>query len=287
MKPPEFTQYAIGDGVISVYNGGYWNTPYKWSDVVSIPEEMWRAKYGDQVDVHLDIQCLGFHISLPGVSIVVDSGPGTHDTQTEYPGVVYTHILDADKAVVQAGCDPATVTDVVISHLHWDHFAGLTYEAEGELKPVFPNARVWIGPDARAEKKRREQPESLLNKTLSLFERSGKLNLVTEKVNLAPGVDILPAPGETEGHCCVRVQSGHHVAFIMADLFHLDCEVENIDWGLTWHYDRELNVKSRQKLFGDAISDDARVFTSHVQGYGKLRKVSEMSYRIDWHLPSG
>ncbi len=43
--------------------------------------------------------------------------------------------LSPDEAVRQAGVDPAQVTDIVISHAHWDHMGGMD---------LFPNATIWI-----------------------------------------------------------------------------------------------------------------------------------------------
>ncbi len=46
-----------------------------------------------------------------------------------------TDFLSPDKALRQAGVEPAQVTDIIISHAHWDHMGGLD---------LFPNATIWI-----------------------------------------------------------------------------------------------------------------------------------------------
>jgi glyoxylase-like metal-dependent hydrolase (beta-lactamase superfamily II) len=46
-----------------------------------------------------------------------------------------TDFLSPDEAVKLAGVDPAQVTDVIISHAHWDHMGGID---------LFPNATIWI-----------------------------------------------------------------------------------------------------------------------------------------------
>ena len=43
--------------------------------------------------------------------------------------------ITPDSAVRLAGIDPAAVTDVIISHAHWDHIGGID---------LFPNATIWI-----------------------------------------------------------------------------------------------------------------------------------------------
>jgi glyoxylase-like metal-dependent hydrolase (beta-lactamase superfamily II) len=48
------------------------------------------------------------------------------------------HVVDflsPDQAVKQAGVEPAQVTDIIISHAHWDHMGGID---------LFPNATIWI-----------------------------------------------------------------------------------------------------------------------------------------------
>lgn len=67
-----------------------------------------------------------------GHNILLDSGYHRDTFLKEFPSTEY---IRPDQAVKLAGLQPEDVTDVVISHAHWDHMGGID---------VFPHAIVWI-----------------------------------------------------------------------------------------------------------------------------------------------
>ncbi len=70
-----------------------------------------------------------------GRVVVVDAGFKRADLLARWKPVDYVR---PDSAVARAGVEPSQVTDVIVSHIHWDHFDGAD---------LFPNARVWIQDD--------------------------------------------------------------------------------------------------------------------------------------------
>lgn len=67
-----------------------------------------------------------------GRNILFDSGYHRETFAKEFPATEY---LRPDEAVKLAGVQPEDITDVVISHAHWDHMGGID---------LFPKATVWI-----------------------------------------------------------------------------------------------------------------------------------------------
>lgn len=63
--------------------------------------------------------------------ILFDAGLGYKDTRDE----LYLH-----QHIRNAGFEPEDITLVLMSHLHYDHSAGLVVERNGKLQPSFPNA---------------------------------------------------------------------------------------------------------------------------------------------------
>ena len=80
----------------------------------------------------IDIAMVVWLIRGGGHTILFDSGFHRDTFTKEYPMQDY---LRPDEALKTAGVQPADVTDIVISHAHWDHMGGLD---------LFPKAQVWI-----------------------------------------------------------------------------------------------------------------------------------------------
>ena len=97
------------------------------------------------------------------------------------------------------------------------------------------------------------------------------LELVAGPLTLAPGVEIIPAPGETPGHQIVRVQSDGQTLYILGDLVHSPVEIERPDWMVTWATRDEM-LASRQRLYADALAENALLTAAHIATTGRLER---------------
>lgn len=87
---------------------------------------------GGPKDEKIDIAMVVWLIRGGGHTILFDSGYHRDTFHKQFPDKDY---LRPDLAVASAGVQPDQVTDIVISHAHWDHMGGLD---------LFPHAQVWI-----------------------------------------------------------------------------------------------------------------------------------------------
>jgi glyoxylase-like metal-dependent hydrolase (beta-lactamase superfamily II) len=206
------------------------------------------------------------HILAGGASILVDAGLDDADSawgqrfNAEWPTVSRTPGLTAGLAEI--GRAPDDITHVLITHVHFDHIAGLTVARDGKHAPRFRNAEVYLGRGDWERNSAREDPESELSVRVGTIERHNLLRLVDADVEVAPGVTILPAPGESPGHCIVRVSSRGETFFALGDLFHHTSEVQHLDWAAPW-VDKPTMVASRQRLLRETNQTSATLVYSH------------------------
>lgn len=87
---------------------------------------------GAPKDQKIDIAMVVWLIRGGGHTILFDSG---FHRKKWFDQFHFDDYLSPDEAVRLAGVAPADVTDVIISHAHWDHMGGID---------LFPNAMIWI-----------------------------------------------------------------------------------------------------------------------------------------------
>jgi glyoxylase-like metal-dependent hydrolase (beta-lactamase superfamily II) len=93
---------------------------------------------------------------------------------------------------------------------------------------------------------------------LAPIERWGLLHVVEDDVDVVPGVTMLHAPGETPGHCIVRVESQTYIFYALGDLFHHPCQVQRPDW-TSASRDRSSMETSRKRVLADAVETGATI----------------------------
>lgn len=164
------------------------------------------------------------------------------------------------------------ITHVAITHAHGDHVAGGSDLRDGRWVPRYPNARYFIGRADWEGNPAREQSDSHLARQIGPVADAGLLELVDDEREIAPGITMLHAPGESPGHCIVRVVSEGATFYLLGDLFHHPCEVANQGWVASNH-DAPALQASRAALTRDALATDALLMVAHLPfpAFGRLR----------------
>ncbi len=237
-------------------------------DMVEIPVNERPPEYDSSFRTQFLAPTWSIHISIPNASILVDPNEYylTTPRDSQYFPTNYSPPPKLEDQLIMNGVKPDDVTHVVITHRHFDHYAGVTREDKfGKYVPSFPNAKYFM---ARLDRESRNIPESLIdpdekNRSLGVLERSGLLELVEGNRELLSGVEIISAPGETPGHQILRVSSDGHTLYCVGDLFHHSIEVEHPQWMASWA-DPHTNVKSREAVGKAAIRENALVIAGHM-----------------------
>ena len=202
---------------------------------------------------------LCFHVAWPGRSILVDAP--VYDFSLGGASMVLPgpHPPPLEAQLAAAGAEP--VTDVVITHAHFDHINGLTKLVDGRYEPAFPSARHYLGAGDWTP----ADFEDLQNYTLGVIEQRGLLTLVHGPLELAPGLDIVPAPGETPGHQLLHVKTGDLEAYITGDLYHHVLEFDEPGRNVAWAEPATM-AASKAMLMARAAASGARVYFAHIEG---------------------
>ena len=186
-----------------------------------VPKPLWddRIPADDQNRIELATRCL--LIQGNDRCMLVDTGIG--DTFSEKEQSIFaidhaTHTLES--SLQDAGVMPSDVTDVVFTHLHFDHSGGAVVHQEGEIVPRFPHATHHVQ-SAHWEAARDPNP-----KEKNSF-RASILDPLAEEVawvfhetagTLVPGIDLMRVDGHTTAQQMVRVSGPGSTYVFVADL---------------------------------------------------------------------
>jgi glyoxylase-like metal-dependent hydrolase (beta-lactamase superfamily II) len=276
----------FGDITVTIISDGY----IRGKVALPLPETLWRPAIPEADAEGMISYGLNFlHIQAGDASIVVDPS-GLDDPTTgmvddfakHYPEYHLTPGLEAGLASIGVTLDD--ITHVLITHGHLDHYRGMVTERNGEQVPRFANAHyiVGMGDWHRFTKHRQDKARTLCYGTV---ERAGQLEAVAEDREFVPGVTLIPTPGESPGHCIVRVASGGEQFYYLGDLFHYAAEVEHLEWQDPGR-DPVAMRKSRKRLVEKVADSNATLLYTHspFPGWGRIvsSDSSESGYRWQW-----
>ena len=173
------------------------------------------------------------------------------------------------------GLAPGDITDVVFSHLHFDH----TGWASVDGKPVFANATYrcdprdwayWItDPPKTATGELR--PTTVLQKEL-LEAVADRVEPWTVDGPLLPGVNVMHAPGHTPGSAIMVVSDGDARALLLGDVVHCPVELLESEWGGLGDVDPALAKQTRNALARELEGKETPISAAHFPGmqFGRL-----------------
>jgi glyoxylase-like metal-dependent hydrolase (beta-lactamase superfamily II) len=199
-----------------------------------------------------------------GRTVLIDAGIGVEYPDFPRSGQLALR-LDA------AGIDPASVTDVVLTHMHFDHVGGLLADGlRGRLRPDLPvhlaaaEAEFWASPDFS----RASMPPPVQEKIRSvagrfLDEYRSQLRPFEAEYEVAPGVVVSRTGGHTPGHSVVRLASGGDRLTFSGDAVFPD-HFDRPDWYNAFDHDPEEAVRVRVRLLRELAATREPLVAAHL-----------------------
>jgi glyoxylase-like metal-dependent hydrolase (beta-lactamase superfamily II) len=204
----------------------------------------------------------GFLIRAPqGRTVLVDTGMGAH-TGTGMGGVSQFSGGALLESLAALDTHPEDITDVVFTHLHWDHVGWSS--REGAI--VFPNAVYRCDTRDWEHFRGNERVQPLLapiTERLTVWDGSGPI---------VAGIDAMSAPGHTPGSTIIVLSSGAARGLLLGDVVHCPVELLDDEWAGLGDVDPGLAKQTRNRLAREIEGTDTPVAAAHFPGmvFGRL-----------------
>lgn len=265
LKIGEYDVYPLPTGVFGLDGGAMFGT---------VPKTLWEKTNPADEQNRIQMEARALLLKSKDKNILIDTGNGG-DFVAKYGeklGHKFAELYNVDdtgpsliKSLSAHGLKPEDVTDVILTHLHFDHAGGATTEINQQIKPTFPNATYYVQAEnlKTAQQPNIREKASYLAANFQPLVDSDQLTLVRGPTeNLLPKISVWVSNGHTTGHQVVIIEDEKSKLIYCGDVIPTSTHVR-----LAWVMGYDLNplqiIEEKNQLLQAALKKPTYLFFEH------------------------
>lgn len=231
-----------------------------------VPQTLWKKENPPDEKNRIFMALNTLLLIENGRIILIDTGVGRKMNE-KFAGIYaidhFQHSLQ--RSLLQHNIQPEDVTDVIITHLHFDHVGGATYYGEaGNLKLQFPNAIHYVQKKQLdwAQKGFEKDRASYLSENIKPLVESDNLNILNGPGKLFEGIELILSDGHTPAQQLVLISGQNEKLLYAADLIPMTAHIP-LPWVMAYDLNPVTTIQEKKKLLPRAVEEEWLVFFEH------------------------
>lgn len=257
MQIGKYNIYSIQTGLFRLDGGAMFGV---------VPKPLWSKTNPADDRNRIDMCMRSLLLVSDKKKVLIDNGIGYKmpDKLNDIYGVDHSQFT-LEKELFKLGLLPEDITDVILTHLHFDHAGGSTYiDDEGKLKLTFPNAvhyvqdKQWNWANNPSERDKASfMPENFL-----LINEKGSLNLLKGDSSFDENIEAIVINGHTPGQQMVKISDGKETILFAGDLLPMASHV-HIPFIMGYDLFPLTTVDEKKKYLPIAAEENWKIVFEH------------------------
>jgi glyoxylase-like metal-dependent hydrolase (beta-lactamase superfamily II) len=195
--------------------------------------------------------------------VLIDNGMGKKQSE-KFFGYYYLHGDNSlEKSLASANVSMEDITDMFLTHLHFDHCGGGIKIEGDKLVPTFKNATYWTneGHWQWATQPNAREKASFLKENILPMQESGQLQFLSQK-RLTDNIEIIFVDGHTEKMMLPLITYKGKKILYCADLFPSAGHIP-IPYVMAYDTRPLLTIQEKEQLLKQAVEEGWYLFFEH------------------------
>lgn len=274
----DFSLYTIDAGRFKLDGGAMFGV---------VPKTLWSRQIpaDDKNRIHMALRCLLIRSHKTGRNYLIDTGIGNKfDEKFESIYGLDTSEYNLDDSLSYHGFSRKDITDIIFTHLHFDHCGGTTDYVDGKSTIVFPEARLWVTKKQweEATNPNMREKASFLKENIEPLAESDNLQLIDEGHEFEPGLTHRIVNGHSLGQQLPYLTVGTTHLMYAGDLFPTFAHIP-VPWVMGYDMRPVYTLEEKMEILPECESTPVYLFMEHdaqqevitVQKEGKNYKMGE------------
>jgi len=231
-----------------------------------VPKSIWQKLYPADENNMINLVSRSLLIETENRKILIDTGMGNKQDEKYFS---YFHLFgnnSLEKSLSAIGCAPDDITDVVFTHLHFDHCGGAVKYNNSKtlLELTFKNAIHWCSTAQWqwATKPNAREKASYFNENYIPILESGKLRFIDVEGELYSGINLKFVNGHTDGQMIPMIKYNNNTIVFMADFI---ASLGHIPISYIPSFDTRplLSMQEKEAFLTEAVKNNYILFFEH------------------------
>ncbi|MBW7875838.1 MAG: MBL fold metallo-hydrolase [Candidatus Cloacimonetes bacterium] len=257
MQIGQWTLHAVDTGRFRLDGGAMFGV---------IPKTLWNKTNPADEKNRIEMALRTLLLDNGKQKIIVDTGIGTKFSEKEALIYGIDHArFQIDIELHKIGLSRLDITDVFLTHLHFDHAGGTTYREGGELKLTFPNAKYHIDRFHYewAMQPTKRDKASFLGENFQFLEEKGVLHFFDGKdCSLWPQTKVIKVHGHTPHQSLLQVFDGSETLLYCADLIPMSSHIP-LPWIMGYDLNALQTLGEKEIILEQAVRENWILFFEH------------------------
>lgn len=250
-----------------------------------VPKTLWSKKIGVDEKNRIDMRLRCLLLQGDGKNILIDNGMGTKwdEKMADIYRLDYSHTT-IEKSLGAHGLSAGQITDVILTHLHFDHAGSSTKSENGKLIPAFSKATYYIQKENLewAQNPKEKDKASYVREDWEPLLKEGVLKIIEGEKEILPGIQMKLFYGHTRGIQLPFLDDGKTKLFFCGDVIPTSLHL-GIPWVMAYDNFPLITIEEKKKILEQAAREKwilvfehcPHVSTAHVEKTEKGYQISE------------
>lgn len=260
MQIGRYKLYAIEAGELTLDGGAMFGV---------VPKVLWEHKIPADAKNRILLNTRLLLISGAGRNILVDAGVG-NKMGDKLAGIygINTSKYSLEKSLKAINLSPDDITDVVLTHLHFDHAGGSTALRNGEVVPAFPGAKYYVQKDQLelAQNPSERDSASFFPDDFEPLEKYGQLEVLNGTKDICDGVKIEVSQGHTDAEQHLLVADGGKTLFYCGDMIPTYAHIP-LPWIMAYDLRPVVTLEEKRFILEKSADNNWLLFFEHCPKY--------------------
>lgn len=231
-----------------------------------VPKVLWHKQYpADEHNLcNWALRCI--LVDTGDRRILVDNGCGDKQDDKFFGHLYLNGGYGLDGALDRYGYTSEDITDMVLTHLHFDHCGGgVKFNSDKTgFELTFPNANYWVSRQQWewAMNPNRREAASYLKENMLPMEESGQLFFIEENRELYPGFSVRLFNGHTEGQIIPFIRYNNKTIVFTADLIPSTVHIP-VPWIMGYDTRPLMVMEEKESFIKEAFENGYILFFEH------------------------